>query len=256
MDPNALIARVAAQQLGGPPAPAQPPTAVAPAPAPAPAPPMPPPGPGPDTAEAKAQKDAAPQTEGDKMAENPVVYELKSKDGKVRKITPEQIEGMSSRYAALNHKHATMKPIIDLAEHLMRQNPNATPADLAEAVIAMSRAQQHNPVMGRGSAQQVADQNGVANPLPEDENFSNWERENAAKLPPGYKEMFGQMRQMGQQFQQQQSLLQQLLNQSAGVADGVRTVAEDTRTQQVQAAQQGIANNLDRAQMATTKVGS
>lgn len=247
IDPN-LIARLA-QQGGLPPEAAGqvPVQGQAPMPAPAPTPqaPMPPAKPGKDTAEAQAQADGAPRTAADQQSADPVIYEVDMGDGNKRKFTPTQIAGMSSRYADMNHRHANLKPVIDLAEEMLRRNPNITAQDLTETILSLGKAQQHNPTMGHGSDQQMKQSMG----MPDDDALTKWESENAATLPPGYREFMAQSRTLGSQVGQQTALLQRLLAQSAGVADGARQAMQGAQSQVIDARKQAIGSNLDRAQM-------
>lgn len=255
MDPND-IARIAAAAMAAPPqqnAQAAPPAQPGqPAQPPAAQPPQR------ETAEGQAQAKAAPQTEATQMREAPVIFELPGKEGKPgRKLTATQVEGVLDRYSSLNYKHAQLKPIIDLAEQLMARNPNMTPADLADAVVSMAQAQQHSPVMGKGAREQVAQQQGLppgtqrSNAIAlDDEALKRWETENAAQLPPGYREMMTQMQQLMPAIQQQGGLLQQLLAQSAGVADAARQTTQNAQEQAMMAMRRTIGNNLDRAQQA------
>lgn len=265
MDPND-IARIAAAAMASPPPGGNQPKQAAQQAAPQPAQqaaPQPPQQTAPqrETQEGQAQTQGAPQTEASKMREAPVVFELPGKDGKPgRKVTASQVEGVLDRYSALNYQHAQMKPIIELAERLMSSNPGMTSADLADAVVSMAQAQQHNPTMGRGAREQVAQQQGLPpgtqsaqgrQPMGfDDEALKRWETENAAQLPPGYRDMMAQMQGLMPMIQQQGSVLQQLLAQSAGVADAARQTTQSAQQQAGQAIRQTIGNNLDRAQQA------
>ena len=65
-----------------------------------------------DTATEQAASKGSPDTEGDKMVAEAVVYEIDfgetDKDGnkKKRELTPNQIKSTFERYSALNHKNA------------------------------------------------------------------------------------------------------------------------------------------------------
>lgn len=268
MDPND-IARIAAAAMAAPPQQAQqqapaatPEQALRAAQGQQPPQPQQPAGPPRETTEAQAQTKAAPQTEASQMRAEPVIFELPGKDGKPgRKLTSSQVEGVLDRYSALNYEHAQLKPVIELAKQLLGQNPGMTPADLADAVVSMAQAQQHNPVMGRGAREQVATQQGLppgsqgqnnrpAGIMLDDEALKRWETENAAQLPPGYRDMMGMLSQLAPAIQQQGSLLQRLLAQSAGVADAARETTQNAQQQAMMAMRQSIGNNLDRAQQA------
>ena len=111
------VSRIAAQQLGAAPEPAQ---AAPPQPAP--------PKDAPTTPQEEANEVAYPQTEGDRQAEDAVMYSIKFGDEE-RRLSPQQIAGTYDRYRDLNHKQALMKPVNALAERLMKR-PRVAPSRL------------------------------------------------------------------------------------------------------------------------------
>jgi hypothetical protein len=211
---------------------------------------------GKDTSQEQAAEQGSPETEGDKMAADAVIYEVEFGDGKTRQLTPAQIKSTFERYSALNYKNAQYKPVMDLVEQIMRENPGMDSKKLAEEMQNIYKAQSANPTMGNTEgeksgdyAKEAADQSGDL-----EAQLKKWEEENAASLPPGYKEMMqgqGQtVAQMQQQMAQMQQMLQAVLAQSQGVADAAKQGAQDTQQQQIQTVQQQIANNIDRVQQA------
>ena len=84
--------------------------------------------------------------------------------------------------------------------------------------------------------------------------LSKWEEENAATLPPGYKEMMLATSQGNQGMQNQVARLEQMLKmvlaQSQGNVDAARQGMEGAQKQQINAVRQQIANNIDRVQAA------
>ena len=96
------VSRIAAQQLGAAPEPAPPPT----------------PKDAPTTPQEQAAEVASPQTEGDRQAEEAVMYKIKFGEEE-RNLSPQQIAGTYDRYRDLNHKQALMKPVNSLVERLM-----------------------------------------------------------------------------------------------------------------------------------------
>ena len=84
--------------------------------------------------------------------------------------------------------------------------------------------------------------------------MNKWEEENAASLPPGYKDMLVGQNQSLSQMQQQlvatQNMLRQVMAQTQGVADAARTGMHEGQTQQIDAVRGQIANNIDRTQQA------
>lgn len=66
----------------------------------------------------KATDKGAPQTEEGQRNQPPAIFKVKMDDGSEREYTESQIKGMASRYAALNDKHATFSPVMQLVERL------------------------------------------------------------------------------------------------------------------------------------------
>jgi hypothetical protein len=244
MDEAGMIAAIAAKQLGAPPAaeaaqtPQTPPGA-------------PPAGPAPnaeaqdkDTATDKAMAAGAPVDEGTNTDAEAILYEIEM-GGKKRKLTPQQISSTMERYSALNYKQAQYKPVLDLVEEAMKANPGATPADVASHIMALVTAQKNQP---QGAAAPKQEQPQVPSDDGDDDPFTKWEKENAASLPPGYKDMMNGNKSVMAQLQQMQQMLAQVLGGAQGVADAARAGQQDARQSQVQAIQQSIANNIDRVQ--------
>lgn len=213
-----------------------------------------------DTPEGKAAEAGSPETEGDKISDNPVVYSVDLGDGKTRDLTPQQIRSTFDRYAALNHRHAQNKPLYDVMDAIIEANPNADRAQLAQAMIARLK-DQGGKQSTFGQDQQAKSENAQSEPTRSNEEIDaelrKWEEENAATLPPGYKD-FLLAQQSGASGQQAlegkignlERVLMAVLSRSQGVADAARQSQEQTQTREISAAQQSINNNIDRAQMA------
>lgn len=215
-----------------------------------------------ETQQDKAAEKGAPADEGSKSGQNPVIYEIQMGD-KTRKMTPEQISSTFQRYAALNYQQAQYKPVIDAIQSLREANPNLTPTEIAQHMAAMNKAGEKNTTLGKGSENtppsEGAQGQAKSGDAPDMETMlAKWEHDNAASLPPGYKEMMqgngSQMVQMQQQMQQMQRMLQTVLAASGGATDAAKMGMQQAQGQQVQAMQQQIANNLDRVQQAL-KIG-
>ena len=240
------VAGMAARAMG-----VEPPAPAAPAPAPAPAPDAKPK----DTVQDKAAEAGSPQTEGDKAAADPVLYDIQMGD-KTRKMTPQQIADTMGRYAELNYKQAQYKPIIDTVNEMMKTTGAKNPAEFASHLKALAAANRPNPTMGNTKGDVSGDNTKTEGPKTPDEMaeaLAKWEEDNAASLPPGYKEMMqggGQMQAMMAQMTQMQRMLQGVLAQSAGAADAARGAMGEAQAQQAQAIQRQIANNIDRVQAA------
>lgn len=208
-----------------------------------------------DTVQDKAAEAGSPQTEGDKAAADPVLYDIPMGD-KSRQMTPQQIADTMGRYADLNYKQAQYKPIIDTVNELMRASGTTNPAEFASHLKALAAANQANPTMGNTKGDVSGDNKKAAPAQSPDqmaEALSKWEEDNAASLPPGYKEMLmggSQTNAMMQQMQQMQRMLSAVLAQSSGTADAAKAAMGQAQTQRSQAIQQQIANNIDRVQAA------
>lgn len=209
-----------------------------------------------ESATDKADAKGSPKTEGDSMNEAAIIYEVEFGENEKRKLTPQQIKSTFERYRDLNFKNAQYKPVMDLVEQIMRENPGMNPAQMAGAMANVYKAQQSNPTMGNEqgtkSGDYQKDQAVKAGDL--DSMLKKWEDDNAASLPPGYKDMLvGQarsMQSMQQQLMQTQAMLQQVMAQSQGVADAAKQGMQQGQSQQITATRQQIANNLDRVQAA------
>lgn len=206
---------------------------------------------------------------GDAGGEAPIEYEIEVADGVKRKLTPKQIAGMLSRYTALNHAHATqvapLKPVLQFAEQIMSQlrqsGQNVSAEDLVKYLHTAAQAYAKSPVMGKGAQPQgntavvaSAPQMNTGGHIPPhgtddgDDPLTAWERDNAATLPPGYREQFQTIQSMQQQMQQLMSLLPQIINGQRGVAGAANTMMEQGVQAQQNAAKQTIITNLQRAQ--------
>lgn len=248
-DPNAaasLIDQIAAKQMGVQPA--------APAAAPQQAPAQ-----KPDSAEAKAATQGSPETESDKMQAPAVVYEVEFGPQDKRKLTPEQIASTFQRYSALNFKNQALAPVNSIIQRIMQENPGMTPADVAQKMEAIYRAQQPNAQFGGPSPSNQPQQPGQAGNPPQtnqsmDDVFKKWEEENAASLPPGYREMVsgtqGELQQMKAALAQTQQMLKMVLGQTQGVADAARMGVQQAQADTSNVIRQQISNNVDRAQAA------
>lgn len=243
-----MIDAIAARQMGVAPAAAAPAT-----PAPA-APPAPPPQPPKeqqkDTAQDKAAVAGSPKDEGDAMQAEAIMYEVDFGEGKKRKLTPEQIRATYDRYAAMNFEHSQMKPVLETAKALMGHY-KVDPIQFAQAMIEQAKKGGSGPTTFGDTSRQNGPETTAQSPeaMDFDTKLKKWEEDNAASLPPGYKEMMMQQRQMQQMFMQSQQMMQQVLSGQKGVADAARATNQSATQQRVQAVQQQINNNLDRAQM-------
>jgi hypothetical protein len=234
IDPAAMIDKIASAQMGVPP---QTP----------PAPAAPPKQEDVNTPLDAAVTAAAPNDENARMDEAPIAYEVDF-DGEKRKLTPQQISSTFNRYSNLNHKHAQMKPVLELVEQIMEANPGSNPQQVAEYVMSLAREKQQGASTA-ASPPPAQPGTAAANQLAEnDDPLARWERENAATLPPGYKDLMGMGESTKSEMAQIKEMLSKVLAASGGQMDAARAAHQDVRGQQVDAIKQSISNNLNRSQ--------
>lgn len=239
-DQAAMIDAIAAQTMGVEPAVPQ---QAAPAPEPKK-----------DSAADTAASKGSPETEGDKMTAEAIIYEIDfgetdaEGNKKNRQLTPQQIKSTFDRYSAMNYKNAQYKPITDVIENYMKANPGATPKQIAEQLESISKAGESNPTMGNTDGEKSMSPDDMSKAM------SKWEEDNAATLPPGYKEMMtangSGMADMQRALAETQNMLKMVLANSQGVADAAAGQVQNAQSQQINAVRGQIANNIDRVQQA------
>ncbi len=259
--PEDIIAQIAAQKLGPAPgaAPAgDPAAAAAPAPAAPPAPPKADPSP---TDMEKAQAKVSPTDQAAKDAAD--ITFVKVGD---REYTPQQLDGMMRRYKDLNYQWASNKPVVDVVTGMMeaakKSGYEAKPEEVAALVDAAVKAYVKNPQFGQ--QQKQGESKGQAKPAMGDnddeaggDNFGDpdalyeqWEKENAVKLPPGFKEIANSSKTTAQKLDQMMQLFQKVIE--GGLAGQTATQqagqqVQQAQTMQADAATKMIANNLNAA---------
>jgi hypothetical protein len=167
-------------------------------------------------------------------------------DGDERELTAKQIASTFDRYGKLNQTMDYMRPVMNLAASVLQQNPNMTPDQLVQSFVQMA-----NRPMTHGGQDARPNQQGQQNPQSASDisaQFEQWEKENAATLPPGYKEMHMQNMQTQQQMSQMMNMMQQMLGRTQGVMDASRAATGDARNQTINATKQKISNNLNAVQ--------
>ena len=236
MEQEDPIARIAASQLGAAPQ------------APA-APPPPPSAPEKDTAVEIAQTDAAPKTEADAANEEPYTFIEVTHRGEKKQFTPNQITGTLDRYTALNNKHMNMKPLIDVAENMANTTGKPMGEVMNSMLDLMRKGLGKNTQLG-GDATQSA-RPGADTPAPQNADnapdpFANWEAENDVSLPPGYREQQKMMGNLTQQVAQMTNLMQGVLQQAQGTAQGAVEKEANAIQMAEQAMRERVKINLDR----------
>ena len=195
----------------------------------------------------EATTKGAPKTEADNAQLPPIMYKVKFGEDDERELSEKQITGTFERYGQMNEMNSAMRPILDLANGAMKANPGLTPEKFARSLIAM--ANRHNPQMG-GEDQRPNTQ-GDQKPMQADDiskQFEAWEKDNAASLPPMYKEMLEGNKNTGTQMNQMMQMMQQVLGRSQGMLDAGKGAAEQAGQQNISNAKQRVANNLSRVQ--------
>lgn len=160
--------------------------------------------------------------------------------GEERELTDDQIASTFERYANLNYKHAQYKPALDLVEQLS-QKSGADPATVTQFLVqALSKggAQQQAPTKQQ---QQAPDED-------EDAALAKWEQENAASLPPGFRDMRKGIKSVAESQAQLMAMLTEVMQSSKGVADAAKVAQQDARQQTITSIKRTIGTNLSAAQ--------
>ena len=258
-DMASTVDRISGNQLGLPPAAAPAQGAVPPVVPPAAAMPPPPPpapqetAPARETAQDTAAKQGSPETEADNAQKEAIEYRAIKVDG--RDYTEQQLKGTLDRYGALNHQNAVMKPIAKVLEGYMRQNPEMTIDQTAEA---LSKAFQSNPTFGNTEQKVPQDPSRDETPQKSKQDvgsaLKDWAERNALdELPSGVEELLsvnGNMNSVNSRMDRIEGALQQIIPQVAGAADAMKAQGANVAGTADANRRQSIANNIDRAQQA------
>ena len=258
MNNEDMIAQIAAQHLGQPgqPAPQMQGQPAAPA--------APPPAPKADqspTNMERAQSKVAPKDLSKETADAPINF-LKVGD---REYTEDQLKGTMGRYKDLNFKWQNHKPVIDVISQFQEaakkngHEPNSD--EMAKLVDAAVRAYIKNPEMG-GQPQSQENKPGqqksaMSAPalgdnreVDEDGQYEQWERENAVKLPPGFRETASTSKAMSAKMDQMMEMFQKIV-QGGQAGQQAQQQAQQTMQQaqgvQTDAATKMVTNNLTQA---------
>jgi hypothetical protein len=190
------------------------------------------------TAGREAAEAAAPNNEG----EAPVSYEIDF-DGQKRQLNPAQIKSTFERYASLNQKHASMKPVLSLVERMMTDT-GANAEQVAGAMMAAMKAAAKDPKMGAAATRgNEAGESGEG-----DDPLAAWERDNAAQLPPGYRDMMKGSKSVMDELKKTQAMLAAVLKGSQQVAGAAVQAQQQQRGNAIAQAKQQMALNLSKAQ--------
>lgn len=184
------------------------------------------------TASEAAVAAGSPKDEADAMKAEAILYEI---DG--RKLTPSQIKGTFDRYRDLNFKHQEMGDLHRVAEIAQQLGLGQNPRDVARVFAEMLREKANAPVQQGGQTQEGR--------LPEDDELAKWEEENAAKLPPGYRELQSNLRNFGQGQQQLMEMVRAALAQSGAQSGQAADTALQAREQRSSLMRERIKHNLE-----------
>ena len=243
IDPSAMIDRVSSKQMGVKPEmpqeQTQPPV---PQQAAEKAPEVP-------TDQEKAIAEGSPETEGDRMSAEAILYEIDFGDGEIRKLSPHQISETFKRYRDVNHKQAQNANLNRVVEAAIKNGIAKSPDDAARMILNAIKASQSNPQMGDDDGKTNAQAKSEAESRMDA--LAQWEEDNAVTLPPGFREQAEMMNRMGANMTQLQKMLGQVLQQSQGTAAKAAQQGVEAQNMKGQAIKQAIANNLDRAAQAT-----
>jgi len=205
--------------------------------------------PAPDTTVGNAEAQGSPDTEGDKMAEDAIIYEIKRPDGNTEKLTPQQILSTFDRYRALNYQNAQMKPVLDVVGAYLRNNPNENPKTVARKLLDLARGQSPQPQFG-ADAERAQEKRAETAPT-DVQALQRWAEENALNsLPPGYEDMFTNVQRTQQQMQQMMQMMQRMMGAAQGMTQATAASQRQQGQNQQALVSQQIANNLDRVQAA------
>jgi hypothetical protein len=255
LDNASIIASIASQARGGATAdqqPAAPQTGQ---------PPAPPPAPKASDAPTSMEKAQAKISPKDAQQEEAVTNFLKIGD---REYTQQQLEGTMARYKDLNYKWQSHKPVVDVIESLTKMaresGHDPKPDEIAGLVDAAVRAYVKDPQFGGqkqgdgkgkdGAAKApMSDSDEAEGPNDPDAMYEQWEKENAVKLPPGFKETAKSQKDMSAKLDQMMTMFQQIVQ--GGMAGQQATeqagqTMQQAQTMQADAATSMITNNLNR----------
>lgn len=274
MDPlnSEMIANIAAQRLGPPPG--GDPAAAGAAPDPAAAmaalqaqqqPPAKPTASKEPTSMEKAQSKLAPNDEGD-ASDAEAIRMIKLGD---KEYTESQLNGTMSRYKDLNFRWqnevAPMQPVMQVVKTLMDAAKQAghepDGKQMASLVDAAIKAYVKNPQMGNDGGQQPAKGTKGATPAQagatlgdndddDDAILSQWEKENAVKLPPGFKDMSKANKAMTEKMNAMMEMVTQLVHGNTTTQQVVSQANDQmgqAQNMQAEAATNMIRNNLNQS---------
>lgn len=266
-DNDAIIASIAAQKLGPAAAQAAPANPAAGQQGATPAAETPP-APKADPSPTSMEKAAAKVAPNDPGAENPASTDVQFIKIGDKEYTDSQLKGTLERYKDLNFKWQTSKPVLDVVSQIMEKAKAAghdvKPEDMAGLVEAAVKAFVKNPTFGsdgkkgneKGDPKQPMS-GGMGNGdaggedgdgLDGDEAYSQWEKENAVSLPPGFRENSKAVKEISAQMGQMMQMFQKIIDGGLAGQNAQQQAAatvEQGQAMQSDAATKMISNNLN-----------
>ena len=196
-------------------------------------------------AAAQGAPEAAAGDDIDQMLKDMIDIDMGEKGGK-RQLTKKQIASMVERYGEASSQLDENSPVLALVSKIREASPNASPEQIAQflAQAAQSYKPDGKKAEGDGKPAEAA-----GDPtIPSDDDLTKWEKENAASLPPGYRQIGTLMQQLVGTIAQQQDMLKQVLQASAGAAHAAGKLTNDAVVIKNTNARERVGMNLDRAQ--------
>lgn len=168
-----------------------------------------------------------------------LLYKIKIGDQE-RELNPQQISSTFERYRDLNFQNQQHSNLHKATELAIKAGLVKDPDDAARMMLNMMKGQAEKPATF-GSDQA----NAQSTQPPASDALSKWEEENAASLPPGYREQQTMMQQLMQSQQQTQQMLQQMMAHGQGITSQATDQLTQAKGQRDMAIKQKIANNLE-----------
>jgi hypothetical protein len=162
-----------------------------------------------------------------------------------RNLTEKQIASTMDRYKALNYQNAQYKPVMEVIRQLEAKY-QTTPDQLAKAILEISESP--NVAQASAAAVGATPENTQPEAIDQQDVFRQWEEENSASLPPGYKDINGTMASLAAMNAETQNMLRAVLAHSDGAVKAAAQANERSQEQNSVNMQRQLSNNLDRVQ--------
>jgi len=191
-----------------------------------------------------AGEGAAPAEDIDAMLRDVIDIDM-GKGGK-RQLSKKQIASMVERYGEASSQLDENSPVLALVAKIREASPDASPDQIAQFLA--QAAQSYKPDPKKKDGEPAANADGGDASLPSDDDLTKWEKENAASLPPGYRQIGTLMQTLVGTIAQQQGMLKQVLEASGAAAQAAGKLTTEAVSTKNTNARERIGMNLDRAQ--------